>query len=255
MTTKELKWKTHSEAVKQEGDEDSRKFSFVFSSGEVDRDNDIIEQDGIDLKHFKKNPVVLWAHDFRVPPVARVPATWLRDGKLMGTVEFPPEGVSPMSDTLAGLTAAGFINATSIGFMPKKHVFNDERGGFDFTEIELYEVSLVPVGSNRDALRKAAAKGALEGPAQEIARAFFELADGAEVEANAKEMQKLEAQMKAIEEKLDKLAAGEIKPKPRPVRVIPADSEQKKAIESAVLSALKSVAAREVSYHTGRLDD
>lgn len=153
------KRKTYSGSVKQEGAEDSRAFNFVFSSAEVDRDRDTIDQLGIDVKPFKTNPVVLWAHDMRIPPVARVKRTWIRDEKLMGTIEFPPEGVSAMSDTLHGLVKNGFINAVSIGFAPIEWTFNEERGGIDLKKIELWEVSLVPVPSQRDALRTAEEKG------------------------------------------------------------------------------------------------
>lgn len=152
----DLRWKSCSHVVKQETE---RKFTFVFSSGNVDRDNDIVSQKGIDLTHFKKNPVVLWSHDHRTPPIGRVVDMWFRKGSLMGTVEFPPEGASALADEIHSLVAAGFINAVSIGFRVKEWTFNEERGGYDFKSIELYELSIVPIGSNRDALRTAKAKG------------------------------------------------------------------------------------------------
>jgi len=145
-----------------------REFTFTFSSDKPDRDNDVIDQMGIDLERFLDNPVVLWAHnrgfDTPPPPVARVLSTWFRDGSLMGTVQFPPEGVHELSDTLHGLVDAGFIKAVSIGFRPLEFSFDEERGGINFQRIELFEVSLVPVPMNADALIDIAKKGLDVGP-------------------------------------------------------------------------------------------
>ncbi len=52
----------------QEGDE-TRVAVFEISNERVDRDGDIIVQEGIDLKNFRANPVVLWGHDGFAPPV------------------------------------------------------------------------------------------------------------------------------------------------------------------------------------------
>jgi HK97 family phage prohead protease len=164
-------------AVKQEGAPDSRKFTFVFSSSEPDRDNDIIDQAGIDLAAFKQNPVVLWAHDHRTPPVARVPATWIRNGKLMGTIEFPPEGTTELSDSVHNLVAAGFIRATSIGFDPTEWTFDEKRGGYNFKKIDLFEVSLVNVPANADALIAAEKAGVDIKPVLDHARGVLDKVD------------------------------------------------------------------------------
>lgn len=169
---KDFTLKTTSEDVKQEGD-DGRNFTFVFSSSAVDRDNDVINQEGIDTKEFKKNPIVLWGHDRSSPPVARVKSTFFRDGKLMGSIQFPPEGVSAMSDTIGGLVREGYINAVSIGFRPKEWTFDEDRGGYNILESELLEVSLVPIPSQQEALREAEGKGIDMEPMRAWCKAFL----------------------------------------------------------------------------------
>lgn len=136
-----------------------RTFSFVFSSGDLDRDNDVIEQLGIEFGDFRKNPVLLWAHLNREPPVGRIESLVIRNGQLAGTVVFTPKGVNGLADTLHDMLAAGFPLATSIGFAPLEWTYDETQGGFIFKRIELYEISLVPVPSNRAALRLAAAAG------------------------------------------------------------------------------------------------
>ena len=45
---------------------------FVISTDEVDRHGDIVSAGGWRLDAFRRNPVVLWAHDYRFPVVSRV---------------------------------------------------------------------------------------------------------------------------------------------------------------------------------------
>ena len=54
------------------------------------------------------------------------------------------------------LWAAGFLNAVSIGFMPKSYTPREgDQGGYVFEDWELLEYSIVPVPANQDALRLA----------------------------------------------------------------------------------------------------
>ena len=44
---------------------------FVISNGSIDRDFDTINPDGWNLENYRKNPVVLWNHEWDDPPVAK----------------------------------------------------------------------------------------------------------------------------------------------------------------------------------------
>lgn len=194
---KELKWKSTSPAVvKAEG---GRKFTFTFSSGSVDRDRDVIDQQGIDLGPFKANPVVLWAHSYMTPPIGRVSTTWFREGKLMGTVEFAPKGAFPLADSVHDLVAAGFVNATSIGFSPQEWTYDEERRGVNYKRIELWEVSIVPVPSNRDAMIEAAAKGIEVGPVIAWAKDILgRVVEEPQSNVNAEELAALKSAIESI---------------------------------------------------------
>lgn len=134
--------------------ESDREFTFVISTGAVDRDNDTIKVSGWDLENYRKNPVVLFGHRSDIPPIARAVSVTKSSGVLKARLQFPEPGVSELADTVHGLVKGGFMNATSVGFRPKrdKYAWNEERGGIDFEEQELLEFSLVPVPSNPEAI-------------------------------------------------------------------------------------------------------
>lgn len=144
-------------------DEDSRRVSFTITTGAVDRDNDTINVDGWDLKHYLKNPVVLFGHRSDMPPIAKALSVKKSAGALHATAEFLPAGVYPLADQVYEMVKLGFLRATSVGFRPKRDksgrpamAWNEERGGIDFEEQELLEFSIVPVPSNPEALMERA---------------------------------------------------------------------------------------------------
>ena len=52
-------------------DEDERTITAVISTDIVDREREVLLPNGAEFEHFLKNPVVLWAHDYKQPPVGR----------------------------------------------------------------------------------------------------------------------------------------------------------------------------------------
>ncbi len=122
---------------------------FVISTGAVDRDNDTIDQLGWQLDNYRRNPVVLWAHDYSQLPVGKAIDVHTEGGNLVATVEFEQHD---FAETVFQLVNRGTLRATSVGFRPTKLVENVERGGLDFKEQELLEFSIVPVPANAQAL-------------------------------------------------------------------------------------------------------
>lgn len=242
----DLAHKITSAKVLPEG-ENTRKYSFTFSTPEIDRDKDSVNQLGIDFTAFKRNPVVQWAHQYSLPPVARVAATWIRDGKTMGTVEFPPEGVSALSDTLEGLVRYGFLNAVSIGYMPIKQIEND-LGGYDIQSLELLEISLVPLPSNRSALLEASAKGVNITPVVQWAKNIL----GDEPPPVEEELPP--AVVTILEPVIPAPTVEAAKAPPPPANaIVQAPPFGAKLVTNAVKSALKDLACEAVKRHTGRL--
>ncbi len=146
--------------VKKVGD---RSYEFTASTSTVDRDGEVIEAKGWDLKNFKKNPVIMYAHDYRSLPIGKAPKVWLAGGKLKNTVQFPPEGTYEFADIVERLVDTGYLKTESVGFIPQKWEDGDGDKGPRRTYLkqELLEISIVPVPSNPDALRNAVEEGVI----------------------------------------------------------------------------------------------
>ena len=136
-------------------DNDDRRVRFTISSDGVDRMGDTISVDGWDLSNYRRNPVVLWAHDARSLPIARASDVRVEDGVLKATAEFAPAAANPLAESVLQLVRGRFLSATSVGFLPRRWRFSEDDGrtfGIDFEEQELLEVSIVPIPANPDAL-------------------------------------------------------------------------------------------------------
>ena len=155
-----------------EAEENGVKLFFTISTGHIDRDGDTIEQSGWDLSEYKKNPVVLWAHDSSAPPVAKANATYLAETvsknvgedavHLMSVAEFPSRDLYPFGNMVGRLYKNGFLHGASVGFLPVEYEINREREGFspvDFKSQKLLEWSAVPVPSNPEGLVQARSSG------------------------------------------------------------------------------------------------
>lgn len=135
--------------------DDERRFTFTISTGEVDRMGDTIAVDGWKLAAFRRNPVVLWAHDGGLLPVGRATDVWVAGNKLKATALLAPADVSASAETVGRMIATGYLAATSVGFLPLKFTFSQDPKrpyGIDFLEQELLEFSIVPVPANPNAL-------------------------------------------------------------------------------------------------------
>ena len=159
--------------VKAEGE--GRLIRFRITTDAVDRERDILSPAGWKLDNFLKNPTVLWAHDYRQPPIARAREIIATEHGLSSLAEFPPKGTYAFADTVYDLLKGGFLNATSVGFAPLKHTYNEERRGVDYLEQELLEFSVVPVPANPEALVEARATGIDLQPMKQWAKAVLDL--------------------------------------------------------------------------------
>jgi HK97 family phage prohead protease len=143
-------------------DEKRRRIDFTISTDSVDRMGDTVSVDGWELKHFRKNPVVLFAHDSRQPPIAKALSVKKTDGKLVARAEFMDKELSPFAFSIFQMFQKGFMRATSVGFRPTKFKFSEDEKRkedfwmpIDFEKQELLEFSAVPVPANPEALMDA----------------------------------------------------------------------------------------------------
>lgn len=130
-------------------DKDSFSLEAVFSTDDQDRHMDVVKQN-FDLKAFKKNPVLLNSHNYgdASEVIGTIKPISVKEGKLQGKVKFAALE-NPKAKVIFDLYAGGFLNAFSIGFIPKE--FDDEG---KIEKSELLEVSAVSVPANAMALAK-----------------------------------------------------------------------------------------------------
>ncbi len=162
--------------VKASSEED-RTVDFVISTAAVDRMGDTINVDGWQLANFRKNPVVLWAHDSSMMPVAKASNIRVEDGKLKARAEFMSREISGFADAVFKAIKGGFLSAVSVGFAPIKYAFSEADGrtfGVDFLQQELLEFSVCPVPANPECLNQARSAGIDIGPIEDWAVKTFE---------------------------------------------------------------------------------
>jgi HK97 family phage prohead protease len=134
---------------------DDRKIKFVISTGDPDREKDIISPEGWSTSNYLQNPVVLFAHDYASLPVARATSVKLENGNLIAEAEFADEKLNPMAEQVYQMLKQGYLRGASVGFRPLDFTYNEQRGGVDFAKQELLEFSVVPVPANPGALMSA----------------------------------------------------------------------------------------------------
>jgi HK97 family phage major capsid protein/HK97 family phage prohead protease len=137
----------------------SRVLRFTFATADVARDGHRILPGAWDLAAFNRNPVFAAFHDDNRPPVGRVVEIAERNGKLTGAVQFAE---TPDAEEIFQLYKSGAMSAVSVGFTPLegKRATGAGRapGAFDFSSVELLEISAVVVGSDRGAVIERAFK-------------------------------------------------------------------------------------------------
>lgn len=149
-------------------------FSFISTTGAIDRDLDIIRPRGLDVSAWNQNSIILFSHDVRQRIGVGDTRLTSRGDKWITTAEYFPAEISPLAvslrrmidfriDRAKRLKTKDKGGAFSIGFIPQKLSFVPERNGFDIEKAEKLEDSDVSLQSNRDALiaRDAFSDGAI----------------------------------------------------------------------------------------------
>lgn len=124
---------------------------FIANEESVDRVGDIIKIDGWLLDNFKKNPVLMFSHDYSIPALGTVPEVWTEKKQLLNTVRWDEE--DPFARFIKGKYDRGIMRAVSVGF--KALDYEELETGILFKRQELLEISLVLIPSHPKALKKA----------------------------------------------------------------------------------------------------
>jgi HK97 family phage prohead protease len=133
--------------IKAHIEKSENKYTIVASTNGVDRDNEIIRPEAwkSSLKSYlDKNPVILWAHDYSKPPIAKATGGKITESGMNLDIEFAD---TDFARDVRGLYDGGFMNSFSVGFIPNDGVAG-KNGVFEYTDVELLEVSAVPVPAN-----------------------------------------------------------------------------------------------------------
>lgn len=145
--------------------EEKRYHDFILSSEAVDRHNTVFRTEGWELDNYNNtNPVVSYVHeDNNADPdlIIGTSRVFIEDGKVIGRLFYEPEDINPMAEKIRKKVNHGTLRMASIAAIPKKGHFGKEENGekrdvLYFDKQELLAWSIVPVGSNREALKRSA---------------------------------------------------------------------------------------------------
>lgn len=133
-----------------EGDEEELIISGLASTNDEDRSGDIIASDAWKkenaLADYLKNPVILAFHDMS-RPIGKTIEHKVVDNGLSIKAK-----ISNSAGDIIQLIKEGILSAFSVGFMIKDADFDPKSGIFMIKELELYEVSVVSIPANQNAL-------------------------------------------------------------------------------------------------------
>jgi hypothetical protein len=157
-----------------------RLLKFVVSTGMINRNNHRVNPQGWVLDAYRKNPVVLWAHDDTMLTLGMATDVNIGANELVAEILFTPEGLINFNDkvyslyTLPADSPTHFLNAVSGGWVPLDYelVETDDHWEISFKSQELVEISCIPVPADSNALRLAAKAGIDIGPLRTWARAL-----------------------------------------------------------------------------------
>ncbi len=139
-------------------DEKENTLTAYISTNTVDRMKEVLDPAGVDVSNFRKNPVVLWAHNYDQPPIGK--ALWVkRDGQgILSKVKFAS---TEFAQEIFQLYKEGFLKAFSVGFIPKETVDGDgeKTPRRTYKKGELLKYRGVPVRANHEAVALEKEKG------------------------------------------------------------------------------------------------
>src|SRR5665213_2034510 len=76
--------------IEKGGGTSDRSLTFTISTPSVDRQSDTVSADGWDFANYLKNPVVLWAHNYNMLPIASASKVWKYGTSIKASADFVP---------------------------------------------------------------------------------------------------------------------------------------------------------------------
>lgn len=132
------------------------------TTNSIDRDGEIVEPSGADLEAYRKNPVVLFGHNYQELPIGK--NIWIKQDE-KGLIAKTVYASHDFAQTVYNYRKEGFPLAQSIGFIPIE--WEDSPGDVKgcrrrYRKWALLEYSDVPVPANPEAVAVAISKGLIK---------------------------------------------------------------------------------------------
>ena len=148
MSEKIFHW-TNSFKMLSEDDDGGLDIKGSASTNAIDRAGDIIEHDAWTkggLENFKSNPIILFNHNYD-RPIGRAKELSVDGDGLNITAR-----ISKSASEIKDLIKDGVLGAFSVGFKVKDAEYMTETDGYKIKDAELFEVSVVSVPCNQNAV-------------------------------------------------------------------------------------------------------
>lgn len=139
-------------------DEKEMTLTAFVSTSARDRYDEVLDPKGVDISNYNKNPVVLWAHKYDIPPIGKALWTKRNEEGVISKVKFAN---TPFAQEIFNLYKEGFLKAFSVGFIPIEYEDGDGKKTPRriYKKWEMLEYSAVPVPANPEALALAVQRG------------------------------------------------------------------------------------------------
>lgn len=148
-----------------EGDGAERSFDVIASTETIDSYGDIVKANWR-LERFANNPIVLFGHNTRDPScvIGTAADVKVEGGALKARITLLGEDVNPEAERVFKLMKAGALRGISVGFQPHSYGWAkvSDQEVFVLDDNELFEISVVSVPANPDALAQLHAKSRQE---------------------------------------------------------------------------------------------
>jgi hypothetical protein len=181
-------------------DQANRIIQMIGSSEDFDRIGDRVIMAGVQLANYKSNPIVLANHNYGTDEkstcIGKTIDVSVVGSQLIFKIQFAD---TPNGQEWFYLYENKFMNASSIGFIPLESTPNNQ-GGFDFTQIELLEISMVAVPCNQACIQRAFKDN-------KISKSLFNL-----INDNKNETEVLNMTEKEVNEMIEKSIADKMEP-------------------------------------------
>jgi len=145
---------------------ESRTAEFVISTEAVDTYDTVFKLSGWNLERYLKNPVVGYNHRLGAwnddpDNVIGTSEVFVEGEALIGRVTFERAEINPKAEKVFQKVQSGTLRMASVGACPTRGHWGDEKLGENkdviyFDETDLFEWSIVDIGSNADALKRSA---------------------------------------------------------------------------------------------------